>query len=77
MEFTVEEMNLLCIFDTANREKLLAEIGESMTDVYDPEMRDIMESAAAKLTDITDEEFSALTFSAETSDAYDFEEWEE
>lgn len=63
MNFTMEEMNLMCIFDTSSRASLLSEIRESLPDVYDPELRQVMESAIAKLEAVSEEEFKALNFS--------------
>ena len=58
--FSAEEMNLMCIFDTSNRENLMSELRDSLNDVYDPEMRDIYESAIGKLERISDGDFSEI-----------------
>lgn len=58
--FSAEEINLMCIFDTSNRENLLSELRDSLSDVYDPEMRDIYESAIGKLEAISDADFSEI-----------------
>lgn len=68
--FTVEEMNLMCIYDTSSRAALLDGIYESLSDVYDPELREIMGNVTAKLENLTDEEFSTIGFYAD----YDEEE---
>jgi len=34
--FNVEEMNLMCIFNTDSRDALVADLRESLPDVYDP-----------------------------------------
>ena len=63
MNFTMEEMNLMCIYDTSSHGSLLSEIRESLPDVYDPELRQVMESAIAKLETISEDNFKALAFS--------------
>ena len=55
--FTIEEINLLCIYDTASRESLLADLNQALPDIYDPEMRDIFRSAITKLDAMTDTEY--------------------
>ena len=58
--FSQEEINLMCIFDTSNKENLISELQDSLTDVYDPEMRDIYESTIEKLERISDGDFSEI-----------------
>ena len=60
--FNVEEMNLMCIFNTGRRDALVAELRNSLSDVYDPELREIIETVAAKLHKLTDDEFSQIVF---------------
>jgi len=71
--FSVEEINLMCIFDTADRQTLSQEISQSLPHVYEPEMIAIMQSAMDKLKHITDEEFFDIGLFA----ADEFEEQEE
>ncbi|MDL2324410.1 transposon-transfer assisting family protein [Ruminococcaceae bacterium OttesenSCG-928-A16] len=66
--FTVEEMNLMCIYDTGSRAALLREIRESLPDVYDPELRDIMGAVITKLEALTDDDFSEIGFYADYDD---------
>ena len=58
--FSAEEINLMCIFNTDNKEILLGELRDSLADVYDPEMREIYDSAIEKLERITDADFSEI-----------------
>ena len=62
--FTVEEENLICVFDASNRAALIDGICGALPnfDADEPEMREIAESALIKLDAMTDAEFSALTF---------------
>jgi hypothetical protein len=61
--FTVEEENLICVFDTSGRTALIGDIRAAMPDFEEPEMREIADSAIAKLEAMSDAEFFALTFS--------------
>jgi len=59
-KFSVEEINLMCIFDTSDRTTLLTDLWESIDDIYDPDMRDIFESAIEKLEKISDVDFMGI-----------------
>ena len=70
MTFTVEEVNLICIYDTTNRVALIDGISAVMPDYEDDDMREIAENALRKLNSMSDSEFSETVFSP----AYDGEE---
>jgi hypothetical protein len=61
--FTVEEENLICIFDTDNRSSLITDIKLTLSDFEDPELQEITENIIRKLNSMTDDEFNNLTFS--------------
>lgn len=61
-KFSVEEINLMCIYDTSSRTALLADLLTGIGDVAEPEMRDIFESATAKLENMDDTEFNDIGF---------------
>ena len=75
MNFNMEEMNLMCVYNTGSRTSLMTDIKESMPDVYDAELREIMEQVISKLESLTDEEFSQITFYPDFGD--EIEEQEE
>jgi len=75
MNFNMEEMNLMCVYNTGSRTSLITDIKESMPDVYDAELREIMEQVISKLESLTDEEFSQITFYPDFGD--EIEEQEE
>jgi hypothetical protein len=58
--FTMEEINLICIYDTSDRAACAAEIRDNLTYVDEPEIRTLMEAVIAKLDGITDADFSGI-----------------
>ena len=60
MKFTVEEINLMCCFDTSSRKRLIAEMKELPIGELDDEMAELLFHTVRKLESITDEEFSGL-----------------
>ncbi len=63
--FTVEEENLICIFDTGSRAALIADIRGVLPDFDEPELREIAETALRKLEAMSDDDFSGLVFEPE------------
>jgi hypothetical protein len=60
-KFTVEEMNLMGVFDAAaDRAELITELMEAARDFDDPELIEIGESVLSKLFEMSDAEFDAL-----------------
>lgn len=60
MKFTVEEINLMCCFDTSSRKRLIAEMKSVPIGELDDEMAELLFHTVRKLESITDEEFSEL-----------------
>ena len=58
--FTIEEINLFCIYDTDTRESLLADLRVALPDVFDTELRGIVENSIRKLEGLTDAEYIEL-----------------
>ena len=58
--FTIEEVNLMCVFDTSSRDALIAELRLAIPTFDEPEMTEIAETSLAKLNKITGVEFAAL-----------------
>ena len=59
-KFTVEETNLMCIYDTSSRTALINDLVTGLHDVYDPDMTAIFGSAIEKLEILTDGEFTDI-----------------
>ena len=60
--FTFEEMNLLCIYNTGSRTGLIAALTEMRGELSpeEAELRELTDSAIQKLHTITDVEFDSL-----------------
>ena len=60
--FSIEELNLLYIYDTSSRKALLNCLTTGIKSIYDPEMIDIFKSSIQKLESLTDDEFAGMGF---------------
>ena len=60
--FTFEEMNLMCIYNTGSRTGLIDSLREMRGELSpeEAELRELTDSALAKLCGITDAEYAAL-----------------
>ena len=61
--FTVEEINLMCIYNTGTRMGLLLELSEMQTHLGkdETELMELAHSVIGKLTAMTNEEFNSIT----------------
>ena len=62
MNFTNDEMNLMCIYNTGSRESLMRELREmrGYIGADQPELLNMTDSALQKLENISDKEFAEL-----------------
>ena len=62
MNFTNDEMNLMCIYNTGSRESLMRELREmrGYIGADQPELLNMTDPALQKLGKISDEEFTKL-----------------
>ena len=62
MNFTNDEMNLMCIYQSDSRSELIAALTEmrGYLDEDEAQLRDLTDSALQKLGEINDEDFAAL-----------------
>lgn len=58
--FTFDEINLMCIYDTTDRNKLIALLSEAVPYIEDEELKEMTESVISKLNALTDDEYSDL-----------------
>jgi len=70
MTFTVEQENLICMYDTTSKQALTDAIRAAMPDYEEDEMQGIAGNALRKLDAMSDAEFSEYVFSP----AYDGED---
>lgn len=73
MNYTVEEINLMCIYNTSDRYILIKEMETALPFVRDVEMRTMMTNTLSKLYLTSDDDFSNLPLSPTWED-YDDEE---
>ena len=59
-KFTIEELGLMCVFDTSSRDKLIEDLRGSLDDADDPDMAELMGGVVDRLEAMTDAEFDAL-----------------
>lgn len=62
MRFSVDEMNVIAIYDTTDRKKLITQLKSVLPNIEDTELSEITEEAINKLERMTDEEFSSTEF---------------
>ena len=69
MNFTNDEMNLMCIYQSDSRSGLIAALTEmrGYLDEDEAELRELTDSSLQKLSEITDEDFAALELVPEVS----------
>ena len=60
LEFTVEEINLMSIFDTSGKNALITELTAAIPDFTEPELTDIADNIIIKLGKMTEAEFLML-----------------
>lgn len=66
MRFNVEEINLMCCFDTSSRSKLIAEMKSLPLNDLDDEMTELLNNAVRKLEEMSDAEFEAVYIAPDT-----------
>ena len=62
-KFTVEETNLICIYNTGSREGLISELSKMQTHLQkdETELLELTHSVMSKLDAISDEDFDSIT----------------
>ena len=59
-QFTIEEINLMCIFDTGSRDSLIAELTAAVPEFDEPELIEIAENVLTILKAMNDDDYNAL-----------------
>ena len=62
MEFTIEEINLMCIYDTGTRQGLMDALKAMYSDLLpeEAELRQLTENVLARLDRMTDDEYAQM-----------------
>ena len=60
MSFTQDEINLLCVFDTADRGQLIEKLSLALPYVEDADLKEMSAAVLDKLAHMTDAEFSKV-----------------
>ena len=62
MEFTIEEINLMCIYDTGTRQGLMDALKAMHGDLLpeEAELRQLTENVLARLNGMTDDEYAQM-----------------
>ena len=58
--FTVEEINLMCVFEAKGRTELIEDIGRVLPHLDDKDMEELANRVIGKLQNMTDEEFAEV-----------------
>ena len=56
--FTVEEINLMCVFEAKGRTELIEDINRGLPHLDDKDMEELANRVIGKLQNMTDEEFA-------------------
>jgi hypothetical protein len=73
-QFTVEEINLMCVFGADSRAELIADLMTAARDFDEPELIEIGANILAKLYKMSDADFDALELYPEYNDYDDFDD---
>ena len=62
MEFTIEEINLMCIYDTGTRQGLMDALKAMYSDLLpeEAELRQLTENVLARLNGMRDDEYAQM-----------------
>ena len=63
-KFTVEEINLMCVFNAKSRMELIEDIGRVLPHLKENDMEELARNVLAKLQNMTDEEFTEVILEA-------------
>ena len=63
-KFTVEEINLMCVFGAKGRTELIEDIGRGLPHLDDKAMDELANRVIGKLQNMTDEEFAEIVLEA-------------
>lgn len=68
LNFSVEEMNLMCIYSAPNRSQMIENIHADLANVDDPDMKQLMLDTIQRLRTLSDANFSKLELTPDWED---------
>lgn len=63
-KFTVEEINLMCVFEGQDRKSMIADIKNVIPYIQDSDMVELARQVLGKLETMSDEEFAGVALEA-------------
>ena len=63
-KFTVEEINLMCVFEGQDRKSMIADIKNVIPHIQDSDMVELARQVLGKLEVMSDEEFAGVALEA-------------
>ena len=63
-KFTVEEINLMCVFEGQDRKSMIADIKNVIPYIQDSDMVELARQVLGKLENMSDEEFAEIELEA-------------
>lgn len=63
-KFTVEEINLMCVFEGQDRKSMIADIKNVIPHIQDSDMVELARQVLGKLKAMSDEEFTEVALEA-------------
>lgn len=63
-KFTVEEINLMCVFEEQDRKSMIADIKNVIPHIQDSDMVELARQVLGKLEAMSDEEFAEVALEA-------------
>ena len=67
-QFNIEEVNLMCVFDTSSRDALIAELAAALPSFDEPGLAEIAENVLRKLQAMSNADYAALELYPEYDD---------
>ena len=74
MRFTVEEMNMIAVYNTGSRQRLLDNLQKIKSETDELEIIRILDKGIRKVSLLTDDDFSKISFEIASEDEGGWEE---
>ena len=74
MRFTAEEMNMIAIYNTGSHQELINILQKARLESAEPEISRILDKCIRKVSSLTDDDFSKISFEIASEDEGGWEE---